>query len=223
MQAVRRTGPRAKDEREANRIPGIVYGHGSEAQSIAVPRSEFLKLAKAAGFSSLVDLTIDGVDAGKVLIKEIQMDPILTEPIHVDFYKVRMDEKLTAKVPLKFVGESGAVKNSGGTLVKSMDEVEVECLPADLPHEIEINLSVLNTFEDSITVGTITLPKGVIVKDDVLQTIATVARPLTEDELKKMEEGAPADLSAIKTEGEEKKAEEEAKKAEEAALEEKKK
>lgn len=208
---------RSRDEREARRVPGVVYGVGIEPKPISVERSAFLKLWKAAGFSSLIDFTCDEQSSVKVLIKDIQLDHLTMDPMHVDFHQIRMDQKLTAKIPLKFIGEAPAVKVSAGTLIKSLDEVEVTCLPADLPHEIEIDLATLVTFDDAITVGNLKLPEGVITSTDASLTIATVARPFTEDELKKMDESGAADISSIKTEGEEKRAAEEAKKAAEAA------
>jgi large subunit ribosomal protein L25 len=140
-----------------------------------------------------------------------------SEPVHVDFHQVRMDEKMTAKVPLKFVGEAPTVKAEGGTLVKSLDEIEVICLPADLPHEIEVDLTTLKTFDDSIAIKNLKLPKGVEATMELTATIATVAPPLTEEQLKKMEESTIGDVTAVKTEGEEKKAEEAKKESEEAA------
>jgi len=227
----REEGKRARDERDAGRVPAVIYGRGFETQSIAVPHSEFKRVLKNAGYSSLVDIAVTSAKGGsasggkpalKVLIKEVQVNPLTLEPIHVDFQQVRMDEEITAGIPLKFVGESAAVKEEGGTLVKSLDELEIKCLPGNLPHEIEVDLSKLATFEDAITVADLKLPAGVTVISGSEITVATVARPLTEEELKKLEETAIGDVSAIKTEGEEKKAAEEAaaaeeKKAEEAA------
>lgn len=210
-------GKRSQDERDARRVPGVVYGVGIKPQSISVEQAAFVKLWKSAGFSSLIDFTCDQQAPVKVLIKDIQLDHLTMDPMHVDFHQIRMDQELTAKVPLKFIGESPAVKVSAGTLIKSMDELEIRCLPALLPHEIEVDLSAIVTFDDSITVASLKLPQGVVATSDGDNTIATVSRPLTEDELKKMEESGTADITAIKTEGEEKRAAEEAKKAAEAA------
>lgn len=207
-------GRGAKQERYASRIPAVLYGSGVESKPVTVGRSEFLKVLKTAGYSSLLDMTVDGGQPVKTLIKEVQVHPLTLDPLHVDFYQVRMDKEIEAKIPLVFVGESKAVKNEGGTLVKSIDELEIRCLPANLPHEIEVDLSVLNTFEDSITVESLKLPNGVEAITDAGLTIATVERPLTEEELKKLEESALGDVTAVKTEADEKK---EAKAAEEAA------
>jgi large subunit ribosomal protein L25 len=212
-------GKRSKDELKDMRVPAVMYGSGVDAKSISVGRSEFVKTYKAAGHSSLVDVTVDSAAPVKAVIKEIQVNPITMEPRHIDFHQVRMDQEMEAAIPLKFVGESNAVKADAGTLIKSLDEINVRCLPGDLPHEIEVDLSVLKTFEDIISVGSITPPKGVEFLDDATLTIATVARPLTEDELKKLEESQVGDVTAVKSEADLKKAAEEAAAAEAAATE----
>lgn len=211
-------GRQAKQVLHENRIPAIAYGQGEEGQALSVARSEFVKVLRGAGFSSLVDVSLDGSAPAKMLIKAIQRNPVTHDIIHVDFYRVRMDREMTATVPITFVGESAAVKTLGGTLVKALDEVEISCLPKDLPHDVQVDIARLATFEDALTVGDIQMPDGVTLKSDPTMTVATVARPLTEDELKKMDESGPADVSSIKTEGEEKKAADAAKKAAEDAM-----
>lgn len=210
-------GKRSKDERAALRVPAVVYGYNTEPKSISLGQSEFIRTMKQAGYSSLIDLSIDGAQSTKVLIKAVQPDPIQMIPLHVDLYQVNMNKEITAEIPLVFMGESSAVKNDGGTLIKSLDQIEVRCLPANLPHEIQVDLSKLVTFEDSIMVKDLTLPQGVEATVDGELTIATVSAPLTEDQLKALEASEAVDLSAIKTEGEEKKEAAAAKKAEEEA------
>lgn len=212
-------GRRAKTELKDMRVPAVLYGAGVESRPISVGRSEFVKLYNTAGQSALIDVTVGSEAPVKALIKELQLHPITTDPIHVDFYQVRMDQEIEANIPLVFIGESSAVKNDGGTLIKSMDEVAVRCLPGDLPHEIEVDLSKLVTFDDAITIGSLVVAKGVEFIDDAEQTIATVARPLTEDELKALEEVQVGDVSAVKTEAEEKKEAEAAAEAAEGAAE----
>ncbi len=212
-------GRRSKDELKKMRIPAAMYGKGVPSQVITLPKSAFVKMYAAAGFSSLVDIAVDGKSPVKAVIKEIQLHPLTNEIVHADFHQIRMDEKMTVRIPLVFIGESIAVKGLGGTLIKSMDEVEVSCLPADLPHEITVDLSTLATFEDSIAVSSLKLSKGVEILSDENATIATVARPMTEDELKKLDEPVVADLSAIKSEADLKKEEAAKKEAEEKAAE----
>jgi large subunit ribosomal protein L25 len=198
-------------------IPAVIYGHGFESRPISVARNVFNKLYQSAGMSRLVDVKVDGEAPVKALIKEIQRHPLTMEPIHVDFHQVRMDEKMTVEVPLKFVGESEAVKALGGTLVKSRDDVKVVCLPADLPSVIEVDISKLATFDDMITVGDLAVAAVVKILDDARTTVANVMPPLTAEELAKLESSQLGDVTTVKTEAELKKAEEEAKAAEEGA------
>lgn len=210
-------GKRAKDELAKSRVPAIVYGAGSTPSPISVPRSEFLKVLAAAGHSSLVDLTVEGAQTLKAIIKEVQVHPLTMTPIHVDFQQINMKEKMVVSVPVVLVGESEAVKIHGGSLVRGADEIEVRCLPADLPHELSVDLSKIKSFEDTLTVADVIAPTGVEILTEGDLVLATVARPLTEDELKALEASESVDLSSIKTEAEEKKAAAEAKKAQEAA------
>ncbi|HWQ99352.1 MAG TPA: 50S ribosomal protein L25 [Candidatus Methylomirabilis sp.] len=210
------TGRQATQVRASNNIPAVIYGHGVEARAISIPFPEFRKVYAKAGSSSLVDVKVDDGATVKAIIQEVQLHHLTMLPMHVDFHQVRMDEKMHANVPLVFTGESAAVKSLGGTLVKTLDAVEVECLPADLPHTIEVELAVLVTFDDAVSVADLKLPKGVTILTDANQTIATVEAPLTEEELKKLEESQLGDVTAVKSEGDIKKAEEEAKAAAEA-------
>lgn len=198
-------GRRAKTVREALLIPAVMYGHGVETRAISVPSQTFRKVYQQAGTSSLVDVVIDGASPVKAIIKEVQVNPLTMSPIHIDFHQVNMTETMTAHVPLSFVGDSLAVKALGGTLVKSLDHVEVECLPADLPHEIVVDISLLQTFDDKITVGGLKLPKGVVVTNEPEAMVAFVEAPLTEEELKKLEESQVGDVTAVKSEADLKK------------------
>jgi large subunit ribosomal protein L25 len=198
-------GKRAKDVMKERKIPAIVYGHGVDSRPIAVPASDFRRVFQKAGSSALIDLAVDGAAPAKTLIKEVQYHPTRNEPIHVDFLQVKMTEKMRVTVPIVFTGESEAIKALGGTLVKGLDHVEVECLPADLPHEITVDIGVLKTFDDSITVADLALPKGVQVETHGELTIAFVERPMTEEEMKKLEESQLGDVTAVKTEADEKK------------------
>lgn len=211
-----KTGRQATQVRASNNIPAVIYGHGVEARVISIPVPEFRKVYAKAGSSSLVDVKVDDGAPVKAIIQEVQLHHLTMQPQHVDFHQVRMDEKMHANVPLAFTGESAAVKGLGGTLVKTLDAVEVECLPADLPHMIEVDIAVLATFDDAVGVADLKLPKGVTVLTDANQTIATVEAPLTEEEMKKLEESQLGDVTTVKSEGEIKKAEEEAKAAAEA-------
>jgi large subunit ribosomal protein L25 len=132
-------------------------------------------------------LDVDGKNK-KVLIQEVEVHNVTGDVLHVDFYEVNMTEKITTTVPLKFTGDSAAVLDLNGTLITNKAEIEIECLPADLPHEIEVDLSVLADFEATIHVSDIKVSDKVEIKDDPEELIASVEPPRTEEELAELEE-----------------------------------
>lgn len=202
-------------------LPAVVYGHGVPTLALAVERKAFLKLLPQLSSSTLLSLAIGGADARRVLISEVQRDPMTGDPIHLDFHQVKLTEKIRAKVPLKSRGVSAAVKDLGGVLVQSINDIEVEALPQDLPGEIPVDIARLVTFEDRVTVADLHIPTGVEVHAKPEEIVAVVQPPKTEEELKaELETPAAAPAAGeVKTEAEVKKAAEEAKKTEEAAAE----
>lgn len=212
-----------KKLRLKNLLPAVIYGHGVESKSVMADYNTFRKVIKAAGESTLIDLEIEGDGTVKALIKDWQVDPISNRYTHVDFYQVNLKEKLKTEIALNFVGESPAVKEQGGSLVKTLDSILVECLPTDLVHAIDVDVTALKSFDDMIAVKDLKIPEGIHVLENPDETVAKVEAPMTEDQLKALETPMVADVTAIKTEAEEKKAAEEAKKAAEAPVEEAKK
>jgi len=157
-------------------IPAELYGHGVANLHLSINQNEFEKIFRKAGESTIIEVKApDGVH--NVLIHEVQKHYLNSAPIHVDFYEVKMTEKLTATVALEFIGEADAVKVLGGTLVKVLSEVEVECLPADLPHDIPVDISSLKTFDDSILVKDLQVSDKVTIKTDAEEVIAKVQPP----------------------------------------------
>lgn len=190
-------GHNVKKLRTAGMMPCVTYGHGIKTQSIVVSERDFAKAYEKAGSSTLVELTIDS-EKKNVVIHDVQFNPVNGRPIHADLYQVRMDEKIKAEVPVKFVGVSPAVKDFGGILVKAVDKLEVEALPKDLPHEIVVDLSVLKKFEDSIALKDLKIPAGVqVLVEDKELGIASVTPPRSEEELKALDEAVTEDVEAI--------------------------
>jgi large subunit ribosomal protein L25 len=188
--------------REQGQIPAVLYGAGGEPQSLAVDFPAFVKLYKVAGEASLIDLTIDGKDAGKALIQDVQLDPVKDRVIHLDLRRIDMTKPMTATVDLRFVGESPIVKASGGTVVTNVSTVVVRCLPKDLVSVLEIDISVLNSFDDAVKIKDIKLPAGVEITSPSENDLVVKATPaLSEDELKKMDDAAASavDLSKIES------------------------
>lgn len=198
---------REKNEKLAvDYIPAVLYGNGVENQSLKLKKVDFEKAYDAAGESNLIDLDF-GAGAVKVLVKETQRDVLKYTFTHVDFYQVNMKEKVTTEIPFSFVGEAKAVKELGGMLMKEMDGIEIECLPSDLVDHIDVDISVLATFEDVITVGDLILPKGFELKhNNAEDEVAKVVEPKAQE----VEEVKPAETTTTAAPAEVKK--EEAKK-----------
>lgn len=199
-------------------VPGVVYGPDREPAPISVDYVTFNRLYNEAGESQLIDLAIEGEkEPVKVLIQDVQYDPIKTRITHVDFRQIRMGVEMHAAIELEFMGEAPAVKELGGTLVKTLDTVNVKCLPRDLVGSVQVDLSVLKTFDEAIHIKDLILPTGITVTDNPDTMIAKVAPPLTEDELKAMEEEGPKSVEDVEVEKKGKKEEEGAEGAEGAA------
>lgn len=163
-------------------IPGNIYGSGSENINLEIKKQDFEKVYDIAGESNLIDLSIDEGEAVKVLVKEVQKDVVKNKPIHVDFYKVDMTKKITTEIPLEFIGESKAVKDLGGMLSKNLDSVEVECLPSDLVDHINVDISVLNTFDDNINLEDLKIPDGLELTSETNDLVVTVTEPRVQEE-----------------------------------------
>lgn len=201
-------GRAVKALREKGLIPAELYGHGLKNEHLVVSKKDFIKVFKKAGESTMIDLVVGG-KKHPVMIHDVAVNPVSDEINAIDFYQVRLDEKIQIKVPVVFIGEAPAVKEKQGVLVKAMNEVKVEALPADIPHTIEVDLAFLTDIGVDLHISDLKLPKSVKVLEDATFVVATVTARMTEEEEAKL--AAVADVAAIKTEGEEKKAEREAK------------
>lgn len=210
LTAKKRKSGKAEEERAAGLIPGVFYGPQVESTAIALDYNTFAKLYSEAGESTLIDLDIEGAkEPVKVLVQDVQHDPLNQRIVHVDFRQIRMDVVMTAEVVLHFVGEAPAVKSLGGTLVKAHQHIKVKCLPKDLVSDLKVDIAVLKTFTDMIHVRDLVLPPGITALDSADMVIAKVNAPLTEEQLKAMEEeGKKGVESVVEVEKKEKKEEE---------------
>lgn len=197
-------GKKVKKLRQAGQIPAVLYGHGLKSLSLAVRAKEFNQIFNQTGETSLVTLMVGG-EKHNVLIHDFERNPLTSEIMHVDFYEVKMDEKLKAKVPLVFIGESPAVKSEGGILLHGLSEVEVEALPQDLPKEISADISLLNTFEDKVRIKDLVMPAGVKILTEPEIIVAFVAPPRSEKELAELEVKPLEAPEEVKVVGEEEK------------------
>jgi large subunit ribosomal protein L25 len=189
--------------RKAGELPAVFYGAGKKSTSVTINTIEFKKVWHKAGESSAIVVKTPTGDVD-VLIHEVQVDPVKDEPIHVDFLAIDMSKKIKVKVPVEFVGIAGAVKNGLGNLVKVVHEIEIEALPKDLPHNLEADISKLETVADSLLVSDIKIPTGVTLITPDTEVVASIVAQKEEKE----EEAAPIDLTAIEVEKKGKKEEE---------------
>lgn len=188
--------------RKGGEMPAVFYGMGKESTPISVSIIDFKKIWRDAGESSTITVSTPEGDLN-TLIHDVQVNPITDEPIHADFLVIDVNKAIQVNVPVEFEGVSNAVKGGLGTLVKVLHEVEIEALPKDLPHNLVVDISKLETVDDQILVSDIVLPKGVTMITPVEEVVASIA--LQKEEV---EESAPIDLSAIEVEKKGKKEEE---------------
>lgn len=183
---------KAKNIRAAGFIPAVIYGFNQASRNIKVKKHDFLKAFAIAGEFNLVDLSINEAPAEKVIIKDVQRDGLTSAVIHVDFYQVDMAKKIIAEIPLNFIGEAKAIKELGGTLVKNMAAVEVECLPGDLVSHIDVDISVLANFDQFIRLHDLTLPRGITLAQETNEAVVGVVETKAEEEASAPAEAAPA-------------------------------
>jgi large subunit ribosomal protein L25 len=163
-------------------VPAVAYGRKQETEAVSIDARELTKAYHKAGGNKLVDLKIGDGKARSVLIHDVQTDVRTGALVHADLYLVRMDETLRAEVPLHFVGESTAVYQAEGTLMKNLEMIEVECLPKDLPESIEVDISVLDDFDKTITVADLAVPEGVKLHIEDTETLVAKVEPPRSDE-----------------------------------------
>ena len=154
--------------------PAVVYGPGTDAMPVSVDPKVFLKLMSAAGENALIDLAVGDAGTKKVIVREIQYDPLKPMPIHVDFYLVSLDRAIEVRVPLELVGTPVPVAQKSGMLTQALHELQVECLPGAIPQSIQVDVSALG-LGDSLHVRDLAIPAGVTVLDAPDQTVAAVA------------------------------------------------
>jgi large subunit ribosomal protein L25 len=167
--------------RKTGFIPAVVYGSGQKNLNFKIKAIDFSKLFERAGESSLINLKIDESAPLKVVVKEVEMEPIKGGFSHIDFYKVDMKKKITVEVELEFVGESKAVAELGGVLAKASDHVEITCLPDKLIKQILVDISVLATMNDVIKLKDLKLPEGIELEGDLEDVIVSVVETVKEE------------------------------------------
>lgn len=166
-------------------LPGNIFGKKTDSVAIQLPIDQFKTLFKQAGETSIVYLTLeDEKKTRPVLIANVQRHPVTEEPLHVDFHQVDLSEKTTATVPVVLVGESPAEKDQGAVLVQTINELEVEALPTDLPDMLKIDIATLTEIGQSKAVKDIVVDtEKVTIKAEPEEVIVMAQEPQKEEEV----------------------------------------
>jgi large subunit ribosomal protein L25 len=171
----------ARSLRREGKVPGVIYGHGREAEAVAVETTALQRmLVGVSAATAIVDVAIDGRPPVKALIRELQRDPLRPgEIIHLDLYEVRSDEEITLQVPVRLIGIPDGVRNFGGVLDHVLRELEIEVLPSDIPEHVDLDVTAL-TIGHSLFVRDLKVEKAKILNDPDTP-ICTVVAPRTEE------------------------------------------
>jgi large subunit ribosomal protein L25 len=184
-------GKKVKQLRAAGWIPAVMFGPDTPANSIQIEQRDLLKVLREAGSTALIDLYVDDQAKPKaVLAREVQRNPVTGHLLHVDFYQVRLSERVKTTPRLEFVGESPLAKSGTAVLIHGMNEVEVECLPTDLISSILVDLSGLESMDDNILVSDLNVPDSVTIladPDEVVVSIVPSRMALVEEEEEEIE------------------------------------
>ncbi len=201
-----KTGKGVRILRRQGTIPAVAYGQGLTNLNPSLDEKEFLKIYEAAGHSSVVDLNVEGEkEPLKVLIADVQEEPIKNSIIHVDFHKIDLSQKVSAEISLKFTGASAAVKSGAAILLTLVDNLRVEALPLDLPREIIVNISQVENIGQGVTIKGLPIDHTKVrvldhKEDDLVVKLDYAVQIEKEEEVKSVEE---VEVLKEKKEGEE--------------------
>lgn len=187
-------GKKVKKLRKDGKLPGHVFGKGIETEHVSVDGKTFLKTFKEAGETGLIDLKIGAEKIRPVLIRNVQYDPVSGEPAHIDFYQVNLTVKVKVPIPLTLIGDQPESVHLGETIVlQTLNELEVEALPADLVEKIEVDIASLKNIDDAITVGQLNYDRNKLtIHAPDEEIVVKLAPAITEEMKKQMEEEAAA-------------------------------
>lgn len=172
----------ARQLRATGKIPAVVYGAGRETVPILVDRRALSDAFRGgAGENAIFLLKLQGSDQSRhAMIKELQRDPLSRRPLHLDFVRVLMDTKIRVSVPVEVVGVARGVKTDGGILDFVTREIEIECLPGNIPEHLPVEVSDLG-IGDALRVSEVTAPEGVEIVDDLEKVVLHIAHPAHEE------------------------------------------
>lgn len=169
----------SKKLRQNGYLPGTVYGKGMESMSIIVKQDELKKSLDKFGKNHIFNLFLEGKEKYSVIVKEIQNSPIKRVPIHVDFQHISLTEEINAEVDIRIIGKE-IIDFKNLYLVRQIDRIPVRGLPQNIPDSIEIDVTNLNA-GDSINVGSIKFPEGIVLEIELDQVILSINEPINHD------------------------------------------
>ncbi len=175
-------GKKVKQLRREGKLPAVLYGKHIDPIPLVLDFREASKALRGLSTSTLVILEVEG-QRHTAVVRERQKDYIKNTLLHVDFQALSLTEKMRVEVPIELEGEAPAVKTYGGILVQTLESVEVESLPGDMPERLIVDLSNLQEIGDSITVADLVLPPHVRVLEDPDETIVVITAPRSEEEI----------------------------------------
>jgi len=184
-------GKQVKQLRRQGILPANVFGKGLTSLAIQLDGRDFTRTMKTSGVRSMFELAVEGESKPRyVILRGLSRSGGMGEPIHVDFYQVDLNRPIHTSVNLRTINEAPAVRDLAGTLIHSLETVSIRCLPLSIPEAIDVDVSVLNSFDVTITVGDLVAPEGVEILTDASVAVATVNPPRLRLE---EEEGAEAE------------------------------
>jgi large subunit ribosomal protein L25 len=175
-------GKKVRHLRQAGYVPGVLYGHNIDPISLKIEGRVLDPVLQVAGTNRLITLTIDGVrEPKRVLVRDLQRDVITHAMLHIDLYEVIMTERITAEVPVVLRGESAVVRAGEGLLFEGLDSIEIECLPGDLPPQIEVDISGLAAIDDTILIRDLKVSEAIEILADAEEVVVKILPPEREE------------------------------------------
>ncbi len=191
-------GPARRSRRDGN-IPAVVYGPEIEPMVVAVPEREFRAAMKAAHTSSILNLNVDGKE-NRVILRDLQRDPVTNKVVHMDFHAISMTKPINVALPISFVGTPVGVKTDGGIMQATMRELEISCLPTNIPEVFEVDVSELG-IGDSIHVRDLELPDVEILTPERRTVVVISAPTVIKSEVTEGEEEGEEGEEGVEGEG----------------------
>lgn len=196
-------GKKVKTLRKQGVLPANLFGKDFKSKAVQVQEKEFLRAFKKAGETGIVEVSLKD-QVYPVLIHNVQKNPVSGSLLHVDFHKVNLKEKVTTHVPLKLLGEAPAEKSGIGLVLQTVNELEIESLPADIPHEFEIDISNLTEVGQTIHVKDLKVDRDKVeIKNDPEEVIVSVQTAEMKEEPEQVVIPAPEEVEATAEKGEE--------------------